>query len=178
MKIKKIATQCKEAGNIILFNVTDKEGCVSQWISNGYGVYPITGMPYMQMEHLITMFEITDKQLEKIRTSSHEAPSTIDFSDICGDEIIAEREKINIISAGKVLLPVTASGHTYFINKEYLKPIQTPLEDTELYLRKSPDGTPYFAVKAGLMLVGIIMPISNAESLAQDLQDIAARAVR
>lgn len=37
MKLKQIASLCKDSGRIILYDRTDSDGVVSQWIGDGCG---------------------------------------------------------------------------------------------------------------------------------------------
>lgn len=72
-----------------------------------------------------------------------------------------------------------AAGKAYFINADYLMPIVAEYDAVELWLRRTNgDETPYFAVKAVLMLVGIIFPMTRMGTMADELADIAGRVPR
>ena len=47
-----------------------------------------------------------------------------------------------------------------FVEASYLRPFGDVERDyMEVYERRTPDGLPYFAVKTGIMLLGIVFPV-------------------
>lgn len=73
MKLKQIAALRKDSGRIILYGRTDSAGVVSQWIGDGYSCYPLEGLPYMEMEHIINIFELNTAVSPAIITLSRVA---------------------------------------------------------------------------------------------------------
>ena len=57
-----------------------------------------------------------------------------------------------------------------FINEKYLAPFTG--DDADIYVRYMEGGNPYFAVKRGFMLYGIIMPIMIGENFADELKQL------
>lgn len=178
MKIKKIAARCVASGSATIYDYIDSEGAVRQWIGTGSAMWPVDGMPYLKPEHLAALFGLTEKQLEKMALRADAVPEVLDLRDAANHEIPAEQENVTIIFCGEELIPVTAQGKARFVNRKLLEPIWSEYDDTQFWLRRTPDGWPYFAVKAGLMLVGIVYPALNMAALAQELADIAARCER
>ena len=176
MKIKKIAARCVEAKSATIYDYIDGAGAVRQWIGAGMAMYPVDGMPYLAPEHLAALFGLTEKQLEKMSMSASAAPDGIVFQDAADHEILAEQENVTIIFCGEELIPVTAQGKTRFLNRKLLEPIWSEYDNTQFWLRRTPTGMPYFAVKAGLMLVGIVWGAANMLALADELAGIAEKA--
>ena len=68
MKIKGIFTICKKRKQVVLFNrYTDYGETVSQYISDGHAVYPLSGLPVLDEESLLTIFDVPEKQREDWR---------------------------------------------------------------------------------------------------------------
>ena len=77
------------------------------------------------------------------------------------------------------LVPITTTHGVEFIQRKYLKPF-SDADDNMLFIfeRKTEAGATYFAVKDGLMLVGIILPydcineefVSNIKNLYQQCE--------
>lgn len=166
MKIRKIASICRESGRASIIDHVDGDGVVHQWITDGHAAYPVTGMPYLEAEHLPQVFELTKKQAEEMNIEAIPCPLSINFSDAIANETQCEDEPIGIVFCGHHLMPLSASGETWLIDRDYLSPITAEYPDVLFYLR-SEGSAQYFAVKAGLMLVGIIMPYGDTERIGE-----------
>lgn len=105
MKIKTLAALCKKAGVFYLYDrITDDGEVAEQWLGTGGAIFPLHGLPYMQENNLFTLFDITDKQQEKIYFRHEQLPTkAINFEDMDPNENILDREKLTIGHAGKVL---------------------------------------------------------------------------
>lgn len=173
MRIKKIAAQCKAQGNAILWDVTDSDGVIKQWINTAAAAYPVDGMPYLREDHLPALLSLSNKDIEKMRIEAAAPPDTIDLRDSVEKEAIAEPAEFNILHLSRELMPVRVYDETYFVDAELLEPITAEYKDTEMWQRRTKDGTPYFAVKAGLMCVGIVMPMQYQQHLVDKLAEAA-----
>ena len=158
MKIKKIAASCKAHYRAVLWDVVDGDGVMKQWICNGSAAYPVDGLPYQRVEHLPALLSLSSKDEEKMFLDQEQGPESIDLRDAVEKEAIAERAEFSILHLGGELLPVRVYDETSFIDAELLAPIAAEYKDSELWLRRSASGAVYFAVKAGLMNVGVVMP--------------------
>lgn len=166
MKIKKIINLCKKSGQLRIF---ENEG--AQWISDGYAIYPLMGLPLFDEETICAAYDISAKKVEKMHiTFDLSLPSNYDFSDDVKNEMQCQRGE----ALFGALVPITTSHGIEFIQSEYLTPF-SDYDDKMLFIyeRTSVSGETYFAVKDGLMLVGIIMPYDciNAEFVKR-LKDI------
>lgn len=84
MKIKTLAALCKKAGVLYLHDrITDDGEVAEQWLGTGGAIFPLHGLPYMQENNLFTLFDITDKQQEKIYFRHEQLPTkAINFEDM------------------------------------------------------------------------------------------------
>ena len=173
MRIKKIAAQCVAARRMTLWDHVDRDGVMQQWITNGFAAWPLCGLPQLDEAHLPVVFDLTDKQVENMIFRHDNAPETIDFADAIAGEALASAAPVRIRWGDGVLQPVTAGGRTWMLDTDYLAPVTAEYDDFDYYLRHTPDGRPYFALKNGLLIVGIVMPMDNMDALAEKLAEIA-----
>ena len=170
MKVKKIAAACKSRGVAQLLDYTDRDGVVRQWISTDASIYPVEKMPYLTEDHLCTLLDLSEKQIEKMRITHEDAPAGICFDDAADGELQASAFAFGITYGGADITAYSVKGETFFVNWSLLEPIAIEHRDAELWLRKQPSGTPYFAVKAGLLCVGFVWPMSDLGTLAELLR--------
>lgn len=148
MKIKNIAAICKKNKSVVLF----------ERYNDGGAVYPIIGLPTLDKESVLTIFDIPEKQREDWYVRSTGIPDGINLDDIDETEKPVEREAISIVYSGKTLKPLRTRRGLAFIESRYLSPVSDVLDVLELYERITPSGTPYIVAKAGFLLQAVIMP--------------------
>lgn len=97
MKIKKIIDLCKKRGIFRLY-----AGESVQWISDGCALYPLYNLPEFDEETLYRVFDITEKQQDKIsfRYELH-LPSAICIDDYMQGEALCEKGTMVIGAGGK-----------------------------------------------------------------------------
>lgn len=62
MKIKSIAAICKKNKNIAIFERYSDDGDIlTQYIGDGSAVYPVVGLPPLDAESLLTIFDVPEK---------------------------------------------------------------------------------------------------------------------
>lgn len=166
MRAKRIAAQVKAQGRAELWSVTDSDGVVRQWISTGAAVYPVDGMPFLKVENLPALLSLSEKELDKIRLEEGAKPDYINLRDVTTGECLVDALDVTLNVGGQEMLPVQAGGKTYFIDMAPLAPIMAEYKKAELWLRKTVNGIKYFAVKNGMMLVGVVMPLENQKGVA------------
>ena len=155
MKIKKIIDLIKKSGKLHIY-----EGEDCQWLSDGYGVYPIYEMPEICASTLCAMYDITAKQADKLRVIDRLAlPSTLNFESSIENEELLAQCPYEIIIGDKRLISYATSQGISFLDKRYLAPFSDMDEAMlRVYERYTSEGNLYFAVKNGLILVGCILP--------------------
>ena len=151
MEIKKIINLCKKSGQLGIY---ENEG--TQWITDGYALYPLYSLPLFDEESICVAYDISAKKAEKMHiTFNLSLPSMFDYR----NDVEAETQCKRGSPLFNGLVPLTTSHGIEFIQGKYL----TPFADADdnmifIYERTTETGGTYFAVKDGLMLVGIILP--------------------
>ena len=158
MKIKNIAAICKKNKYAVIYERYTEGGGVVQYIGDGAAAYPVTGLPALDKESLLTIFDVPEKQREDWFVQVAGIPSEISFEDTDANEKPVEREAISIAYSGKTLKPLQTRRGLVFIESRYLSPVSDILDVLELYERITPGGTPYIVAKAGFLLQAVIMP--------------------
>ena len=161
MKIKKIIDLCKKRGIFRLY-----AGGSVQWISDGCALYPLYNLPEFVEETLYRVFDITEKQQDKIsfRYELH-LPSTICNDDYMQGEALCEKGTMVIGAGGKSIIPFKTSQGVLFIDEKYLAPLEDTRDYIEVYERTGEGGRIYFAVKSGFMLLAIVLPYDAINEL-------------
>lgn len=159
MKIKNIAAICKKMKAIVLFERYSESGdTVIQYIGDGGAAYPVTGLPPLDTESVLTIFDVPEKDRDKYIVKTLGIPDGINFEDTDATEKPIEGEMLSIVYSGKVLKPLQTRRGLVFIESRYLSPVSDVLDVLELYERITTGGTPYIVAKAGLLLQAVIMP--------------------
>lgn len=158
MKIKNIAAICKKNKYAAIYERHSASGGVIQYIGDGAAVYPVTGLPALDKESLLTIFDVPEKQREDWFVQIAGIPPAISFEDTDANEKPVEREAISIVYSGKTLKPLQTRRGLVFIESRYLSPVSDVLDVLELYERIAENGTPYIVAKAGFLLQAVIMP--------------------
>ena len=159
MKIKSIAAICKKNKNIAIFERYSDDGDIlTQYIGDGSAVYPVVGLPQLDKESLLTIFDVPEKDRDNYFVKTLGVPAGISFEDTDETERHVEREGISIIYSGRTLKPIRTTRGLVFIESRYLSPVADVLDVLELYERRTAEGAPYIVAKAGFLLQAVIMP--------------------
>ncbi|MGN0173973.1 MAG: hypothetical protein ACI39F_05990 [Acutalibacteraceae bacterium] len=160
MKIKKIIDLCKKQKMMILI---DDENYDYQWLSDGYGIYPLLGLPKFNLEQLCNTYDISTKQQEKMcLRECLKLPDDYDFSDVSAqDDTPCRREDFGFAFDERSAIPLKNERGICFIDKKYLAPLEDVEEEVGIYTRYDKAGKMYFALKVGYMLYGIATPMKN-----------------
>lgn len=177
MKIKGIFAVCKKNKQVILFNRYNNDGeTVEQYISDGYAVYPLSGLPVLDEESILTIFDVPEKQREDWRVECKPVPEGINFRDTDnGERIIEKQGDIAVAYAGKTLKPLQTHHGLIFIEGRYLAPVSDVLDVMELYERRMQSGQSYIVAKAGFMLQAVIMPYDAISAAFVDKLEALSR---
>lgn len=165
MNIQKIVNLCKKSGTLYLYNAKD-----CQWISNGYAVYPMYGVPQFDEDSICATYGISDEQKEKMVISEKRPPeSGISFEDNEETEIPAKVISPGIVYAGTDYMTVSSEKGIEFIKRKYLDVFD---ESVELNVRTLNDRT-YIAIKQGMFLKGIILPETTLRAtIVSEIKDL------
>lgn len=170
MKIKKVESILKARKTIITYKTT-ADNC--QWIGDGSAFYPIYNLPTLTKENIFAMFDIPESKQDKFYFAERELPEALSFKDTDSTESILERSNYAISTQGRNLEPLKSSQGIIFIDKRYLSPFEKMENGYELYERTNESGTPYFAVKSGFLLLGIVAPYDLvSDSFIENLENL------
>lgn len=174
MKIKSIAAICKKNKNIAIFERYSDDGDIlTQYIGDGSAVYPVVGLPQLDKESLLTIFDVPEKDRDNYFVKTLGVPAGISFEDTDETERHVEREGISIIYSGRTLKPIRTTHGLVFIESRYLSPVADVLDVLELYERRTAEGAPYIVAKAGFLLQAVIMPYDVInQQFVESLQDL------
>ena len=139
-----------------MFNRYSDSGTISQYIGDGNAVYPISGLPELDEESILTIFDVPEKQREDWLVQYRDIPEGISFEDTDATEKIIEQGNLSIVYSGKTLKPLQTRRGLVFIESRYLSPVSDVLDVLELYERVTPFGAPYIVAKAGFLLQAVI----------------------
>lgn len=134
MKIKSIAAICKKNKNIAIFERYSDDGDIlTQYIGDGSAVYPVIGLPPLDAESLLTIFDVPEKDRDNYFVKTLGVPAGISFEDTDETERHVEREGISIIYSGRTLKPIrTTRGLTeQDVESGWECPLDNPNETVE-----------------------------------------------
>lgn len=60
MKIKSIAAICKKGKQVVLYNRYESGGTLQQYIGDGMTAYPVSGLPELDEESILTIFDVPE----------------------------------------------------------------------------------------------------------------------
>ena len=122
MKLKKVLSICKTNGLYYLYDRIDRSGEITQWLGDGYAIYPLDGLPILDEESFCAVFDITGKQREKILFRHERLPEHLNVEDVAaGDKLVREYET-TFINGGLRLKPLKTNNGVTFIRSLYLSP--------------------------------------------------------
>ena len=90
MKIKNIAAICKKNKYAVIYERYGENGGVIQYIGDGAAAYPVTGLPKLDKESLLTIFDVPEKQREDWFVQVAGIPSKISFEDAAATDKTAK----------------------------------------------------------------------------------------
>ena len=173
MKIKSLASICKRAKNIVLYYDRSGSG-TQQYISDGFAVYPIFGLPELNEEYVLTIFDVPEKERDKWIVRETIVPDGINLEDFDEGEKEVLQIPISISYGGVPLRPLKTKSGIVYIDSRYLSPLADVLDVLQLYERRTAEGALYIAAKAGLLLQAVIMPHNTInERFVDNLSELA-----
>ena len=164
MKIKKLASLCAANKWVRVYDrqLMDQSGepCgVVQWIGDGNAAYLLDGLPYLTDAQVLTLFDVPEKKRDDYSIETLPPPAGVNFCDMDEHEQVVMPEKVALVYGGATLLPVHTSRGLRFYRDEYLGPLADERESLEMYERIDADGRVYFALKAGMLIRAIVLPV-------------------
>lgn len=154
VNIKKVIELCIKEKRLILFNGGDR-----QWVSCGFAVYPMLNMPHFNETSIRATYSIPDTvKVEEVEGM----PEAYSFADIDQRENQVFFERIQLQPAAEQLVSLRTQAGVTFVQAKSLKPIEEGESGSYgLYERITDSGQIYIAVKQGLLLDAVILPVIN-----------------
>ena len=132
-----------------------------QWVGDGGAIYPLHGMPGMIAADLQAVFDVPDKDIGKYLIDHHMGlPATLCYEDVDPGETQLRPEAWVLKRYDTLYVPVRTSRGLRFYNPDYLKPLKDLQNTLEIYERHTESGMLYFAVKSGMLLQAIMLPMT------------------
>ena len=170
MVIKQISKLVLKRGTAVIYDDLQRQ---TQWISNGRAFYHTYGLPTLDVDSLLYVLDIPEKKQEKVWTDHQYAmPGSLNFSDYDDTERELPRVQTTVGFEGDVWMPVRTSLGLMFIDPAYLKPLKDLDTEPELKERQAANGEIYIAVKRGMELKAVILPIYQGEPLLEELETL------
>jgi len=170
MKIKKVAKICRHRKRVLLH----RTGSSGQYIGDGTAIYTAFDLPALDPENILAIFDI--KPADRPKWDVEVLPTEgVSLADAVPGEKPVERFPFPFVYGGQVIFPIMTSRGVIFIDNEYLEPVTDAPHGVELYERHGGVGT-YIAVKAGLDLVAVILPVDVVDPAFMDRLSILTNA--
>ena len=154
MILKNLAAMCRKRLFIEMFH----DGNGMQWIGEGHAVYPMVGIPEVNKEQVMFLFDIPEKNRAKCMVTDlgYTVDEFYDVSDGAADNEVQIMPPA-MMTGGNLLTPIMTSQGIAFFNAEYLKPV-SDCEDLSLYERYTKSGDLYLVAKSGMMVEAVVLP--------------------
>ncbi len=167
MNIMEIVNLCKKQKRLYLHG---EEGG-TQWISDGCAVYPLLGAPFFTEDSIRATYHLPFNV--KV-TVDPRLPRMLDFRDICETENRVFFEKIQLAPGNSDLVSLRTQAGVTYIDRRYLAPVDDGDNAIGIYERVMRDGKVYIAVKRGMMLEALILPVANVikKEWLEDLKEL------
>lgn len=139
----------------------------TQMLGDGLAAYYLNDCPVFSIDSLMTSFDITPTQADKIvQRYTAEPPEA--FLKMVKDEFDGEERcdplPISLRIGSYDYIPYKTSAGIEFVESKYLEPLD--VDEFELYYRQTVAGA-FFAAKAGFFVMAII-PISTTRVLTEN----------
>lgn len=172
MILKNLAAMCRKRLFIEMFH--DRNGM--QWIGEGHAIYPMVGIPKVNKEQVLFLFDVPEKKrAECFTVDQGNIEDFYDVSDGAADNEVQIMPPA-MMTGGNLLTPIMTSQGIAFFNAEYLKPV-SDCEDLSLYERYTKSGELYLVAKSGMMVEAVVIPENmsgdRGKNLLESLKKIA-----
>ena len=152
---QKVVEMCKKQKRLLLLQSPREE---SQWISDGYTMYPLLGMPELTEENIRAIYSLP----ENVRVEVEILPPQYCYRDTFRDERPVFYEKIQLKPCGEAVITLRTRNGVVFIHEKYLKPLEAGENGEPMLFERTDDfGRTYIVAKQGIFLEAVIPPIRN-----------------
>ena len=170
MKLKTIASIFKKHKHLRILTMPNG----AQWITNGYALYSMAGMPDLTPPLILKIFDIPeDKQPEWHCTVEEMSENIIG---LCTDNyeipaISLTQMKVSIEWCGSTYLLLSGGGDIFAVDEKFVKPLYDDIEYLRFYKRDMPDGSGIGIIcYNALELIAVIMPFTPSDDFSDELK--------
>ena len=156
MKISKIAKLCKATKRLCTFKAES-----GTWVGDACSMY---FLPDVRDIDTLTLGELMGVSADGEKIMAYRSTDLNEHYDL-EDVVEADAETpctpmdIGLWISGQKIKPYITNAGVQFLNADRLAPLKEELENGGVYLRyEKKSGQPYFALKCGLLLCGIVIP--------------------
>ncbi len=146
--------------NITIINVTRGEDNYLQWVGTPSALYPFYNLPAMDERTAFVIFDVDEKKKPdysfNMIDASEDFPMCLDECD--ETEMPVEPAHHQIVLESRAYLVFDTSKGIRLVNRSYLAPMMSKLDELMFFERKTASGGIYIAAKLGLLLAGVISP--------------------
>lgn len=176
MKLKAIEKICKATKTVFIWTTDDGR----KFIGDGSAFYLLPDGLAMPAAGMLDVFDVALDKRGDWTTADHAVDCRGQelFADVGEAEEAAEPIELTLGINGEVLRPVGNAFQTILVNEAYFKPLEDERQTLRFFLRRNLAGTPYVAVKAGLLLRAMFTPVRLGAKLCGMVSDTAARLER
>lgn len=163
MKLSKVAKLCKDHMNITIVNVPHGDEEVVQWVGTPYALYPFYNLPIMNEKSAFVVFDVEEKKRADFSfreiTAGPDFPMRLEETDETERPI--EPAHHQIVFESRVYMVFDTSKGVRLVNRSFFSPMMSKLDELMFFERQDARGKIYIAAKLGLLLAGVIMPMSQ-----------------
>ena len=163
----------RTAAHIRIYDRIDRSGEITQWLGDGYALYPLDGLPILDEESFCAVFDITGKQREKILFRHERLPEHLNVEDVAACDKLVREYETTFINGGLRLNPLKTNNGVTFIRSLYLSPLEDVIDMVQFYERTTPQGGSYIVAKAGFLTAVVIMPYVISKKFADELEELS-----
>lgn len=165
MKLSKVAKLCKDRMSIMIVDKLGDECAFTQWVGTPEAMYPLYNLPEIDEKTIFVIFDVEDKKKTDYsvnRIDSSECPLCLEEYD--STERSIEPSNYQIVAEGHVYLIFDTSKGIRFVNRAYLAPMMSKLDQLMFFERRTESGQLYIVAKLGMLVAGVIVaPAPNAK---------------
>lgn len=136
------------------------------WLGARAAMYRADGLPEVHgKEQAAAILSLSEKKLDQMlfrEIDLREEPSTLCLDDWTNEEMPVQDVEIQACKDGRMYKALVAEdGELLFYEERYLDPLLDDFKDGKhaQMVRRMPNGAPYIAVKNGLELLALVMPV-------------------
>ena len=171
MKLKSIAAIFKRNKRLNILVMPNG----AQWITNGYALYSMSGMPDLTPAMVLKIFDIPDDKQGEWTCEIKPMPENmrgICTNGIFATELLLEPKKSTIKYGGITYSLFRNIDELIAVDEKYLKPLDD-MEYMQFYKQEIPNKGGFAIVcQNALELEAVIMPIMLGEEMAKELLEI------